>query len=81
MSDLVRLLVFSCKASFSVPLPVSPRTYMEDDKIVSPVGVQKVLQFMMAEQELLNAKRTELIKQLRFVHVTKTCPCSIQRFF
>ena len=39
---------------------------MEDDKVVSPVGVQKVLQFMMAEQELLNAKRTELMKQLRY---------------
>lgn len=40
------------------------KNYMEEDKIVSPVGVQKVLQFMTAEQELLNAKRTELIKQL-----------------
>lgn len=39
---------------------------MEEDKIVTPVGVQKVLQFMTAEQELLNAKRTELIKQLRY---------------
>ena len=39
---------------------------MQDEKIISPAGVQKVLQFMTAEQELLNTKRTELIKQLRY---------------
>ena len=40
---------------------------MHHEKVTSPAGVQKVLQFMTAEQELLNTKRTELIRQLRYL--------------
>ena len=40
---------------------------MHHEKVTSPAGVQKVLQFMTTEQELLNTKRTELIRQLRYL--------------
>ncbi|XP_052220939.1 coiled-coil domain-containing protein 180-like isoform X2 [Dreissena polymorpha] len=41
------------------------RTFMEADRVVSPVEVQKQLTYMLKEQEILNQKRLELVNQLR----------------
>ncbi|XP_069121816.1 LOW QUALITY PROTEIN: coiled-coil domain-containing protein 180-like [Argopecten irradians] len=40
------------------------RDFMQSEEVVSPSGVQKVLLFMHAEQEILNKRRTDLIEQL-----------------
>ena len=40
---------------------------MSEETVVNPPGVQKQLQFMLREQELLNNKRLELLNQLRLV--------------
>ena len=40
---------------------------MSEETVVNPPGVQKQLQFMLREQELLNNKRLELLNQLRSV--------------
>ena len=43
------------------------REFMKSDAVENPSGVQKVLQFMMAEQQMLNSKRVDLVEALRFV--------------
>lgn len=41
------------------------RAFMQDERIISPPGIKKQLQYMLKEQEVLNQKRLELVNQLR----------------
>ncbi|XP_052788439.1 coiled-coil domain-containing protein 180-like [Mya arenaria] len=41
------------------------KSFMEDERVVSPPGVEKQLQYMLKEQEVLNQKRMDLVNQLR----------------
>ncbi|XP_041370743.1 coiled-coil domain-containing protein 180-like [Gigantopelta aegis] len=41
------------------------REFMKSDDVENPPGVQQVLQFMNAEQQMLNSKRVDLVESLR----------------
>ena len=37
---------------------------MQEERVINPPNVQNVMMFMLAEQDLLNKKRKELVNQL-----------------
>jgi hypothetical protein len=41
---------------------------MQEEKIVTPPGVTKVYNFMIAEQDVINKRRIDVVRQLWYAH-------------